>query len=171
MVRAMSEPLATYLHDHLAGANFAIDLVGSLRDRYRDDPLRQLASNLLVELEEDRTILRQIAERVGKGSPDLKEAAAWLLEKASRLKLGHGEPRGLGTFQTLETLQTGIMGRVALWRALGVLAETDDRLRGYDFEALAGRAEAEHASVEASRLAIARTAFSSGGESVVSESR
>jgi hypothetical protein len=35
----MSDPLATYLHDHLAGSNFAIELLDSLRDQYSGEPL------------------------------------------------------------------------------------------------------------------------------------
>ncbi|MCU1294295.1 MAG: hypothetical protein JWP08_3145, partial [Bryobacterales bacterium] len=93
----MSDPLATYLHDHLAGSNFAIDLLRSMRDHYPNESLGQLASTVLLEVEEDRETLRRIVERVGKGYPDLKEAAAWILEKTSRLKLGHGEAKGIGT--------------------------------------------------------------------------
>lgn len=110
----MSDPLATYLHDHLAGSNFAVDLLGSMRDHYPNEPLGQLASTLLPEVETDRETLKRIVDRVGKGSPDLKEAAAWVIEKVSRLKLGHGEEKGIGTFQAVETLALGILGKLAL---------------------------------------------------------
>jgi hypothetical protein len=155
----MSDPLATYLHDHLAGSNFAIDLLRSMRDHYPNESLGQLASTVLLEVEEDRETLRRIVERVGKGSPDLKEAAAWILEKTSRLKLGHGEAKGIGTFQALETLALGILGKLALWRALAILAEKDDRLRDLDFRELIARAEAQHAKIEENRLLVARTAL------------
>jgi hypothetical protein len=161
----MSAPLATYLHDHLAGANFAIDLLKSMRDRYANAPLGQFASTVLLEVEADRETLRRIVERVGKGSPDLKEAAAWILEKTSRFKLGHGEAQGIGTFQAIETLALGILGKLALWRALAILAEKDDRLRDVDFRELIARAEAQYATVEENRLLLARTALApqSGG--------
>jgi hypothetical protein len=130
-----------------------------MRDRYPNEPLGQLASTLLVEVEVDRETLRRIVDRVGKGSPDLKEAAAWITEKASRLKLGHDEAKGIATFQALETLALGILGKRALWRALALLAETDERLRDLDFHELIARAEAQHAKVEENRLFVARTAF------------
>jgi hypothetical protein len=160
MEAQMSDPLASYLHDHLAGSNFAIDLLESMRDHYPNEPLGQLASTLLLEVEEDQETLKRVVDRVGKGSPDLKEAAAWIIEKASRFKLGHGEPKGIGTFQALETLALGILGKLALWRALALLAENDERLSGLDFRKLIARAEAQHEKIEESRLLVARTAFS-----------
>jgi hypothetical protein len=38
----MSDPLATYLHDHLSGAKAAIDLLEEMQDRHRDRPLAEL---------------------------------------------------------------------------------------------------------------------------------
>ena len=45
----MDNPLATYLHDHLAGADAAIDLLQNLRDQHSDEPLGQFAAELLAE--------------------------------------------------------------------------------------------------------------------------
>jgi hypothetical protein len=59
----MNDPLATYLHDHLAGTACAIDLVEFMRDRHKDQELGQFASTLLVDITQDRHTLRQIAER------------------------------------------------------------------------------------------------------------
>src|SRR5215813_1085091 len=39
----MNDPLAAYLHDHLAGARYAIDLVEALRDHFREQPLGHFA--------------------------------------------------------------------------------------------------------------------------------
>jgi hypothetical protein len=110
MEAQMSDPLASYLHDHLAGSNFAIDLLESMRDHYPNEPLGQLASTLLLEVEEDQETLKRVVDRVGKGSPDLKEAAAWIIEKASRFKLGHGEAKGIGTFEALENISARTFG-------------------------------------------------------------
>ncbi|MFL6352665.1 MAG: hypothetical protein ACJ74Z_12560 [Bryobacteraceae bacterium] len=155
----MSDPLATYLHDHLAGSNFAIELLDSLRDQYSGEPLGGFAGALVIEIEEDRRMLRNLADRIGKRPPDLKEAAAWLGEKVSRFKLKRGSADGLGSFQALETLALGILGKLALWRALVVIADNDDRVRGVDFQQLIKRAEEQNASVEESRLQMARTVF------------
>jgi hypothetical protein len=155
----MSNPLGTYLHDHLAGAAFAIDLLQALQGRYSDEALGQLASNLLVEVEQDRETLQRIIDRVGKESPDLKQAAAWLAEKVSRLKLNHDDPDGLGTLQALETLALGIQGKRALWRALSAVPEIHNRIGKVDLEQLIVRAQRQYTQVEESRLLVAQTAL------------
>ena len=155
----MSDSLVTYLHDHLAGAAFAIDLLESLRDHYAGQPLGELASSVLLEVKQDREVLQGFANRIGKGSSGVKEAAGWVAEKVMRMKLTHSDAMGLGTFQALETLALGILGKLALWEALKVIAESDDRLSGIDLEHLSARALEQHAQVEASRLLVARSAF------------
>lgn len=35
----MSDAMNVYLHDHLAGAGFAIDLLEFMSEKYRDNPL------------------------------------------------------------------------------------------------------------------------------------
>ncbi len=154
----MSNPLAIYLHDHLAGAAFAIDLLESLSDYYSGEALGQLAAGWLIEVQQDQEVLQRITDRAGKESSHLKEAAAWLAEKVSRLKLSH-DAKGFGTFQALETLALGIFGKLELWRALKVIAEKDDRFRGIEFEELIARAQRQYDQVEENRLLVARSAF------------
>jgi hypothetical protein len=155
----MNDPLATYLHDHLAGAVVAINLLEALRDQHAGEPLGQFAVGLLVEVEADRAALQGLAERVGAGPSGLKEATAWLGEKVSRWKLRRRAAGGLGTFEMLEALALGILGKLALWRALAAVVATDARSRGVDFDHLAARAQAQHARVEERRMEAARTAL------------
>jgi hypothetical protein len=75
----------------------------------------------------------------------------------SRFKLRHSAADGLGTFEALETLALGILGKLALWRALAVTVDT--RVHGVDFEQLITRAQAQHARLEESRLQVACTLF------------
>lgn len=159
----MPEPLAIYVHDHLAGSAFAIDLLESLRDHHSTGALSELASSLLVQIKRDREVLESIADRVGKGTPHVKEAVAWAAEKVSRFKLSHDDSRGLGTFQALESLALGILGKLALWRVLAVVACNDDRLRGVDFQMLIARAQQQHSQVEESRLALASQVLEAPG--------
>lgn len=156
ILRAMSDPIATYLHDHHAGSRFAIDLLKALRDQYTGTELGRFADELLVEIREDRALLGELVERAGSRAKSVtKEIGAWVGEKATRLKLG--SPRdGLGTLQTLETLGLGVQGKLALWDALAELAAVDARFRGVDFDRLADRARAQHARIEEHRLAAAR---------------
>lgn len=152
----MSDPIATYLHDHHAGSRFAIDLLKALQDQYAGRELGRFADELLVEIREDRALLGELIERAGSRAKSVtKEIGAWIGEKATRLKLG--SPRdGLGTLQTLETLGLGIQGKLALWNALEELAAEDGRFRGVDFRRLAERARSQHARVEERRLAAVR---------------
>lgn len=153
----MSDALATYLQDHLAGAQHAIDLLQNLRTRHAGKPLGQFAAGLLEEIEADRGVLRGLAERVG-GPSGLKELGAWLSEKLSRIKLDD-RADGFGTFEALEFLELGIRGKRLLWIALSTLAVTDPRLQGTDLGQLIAHAENQEKQVEERRLEIARTAF------------
>jgi hypothetical protein len=154
----MSDPLTTYLQDHLAGALQAIELLKAMRDSHAGEPLGRFAAELLVEIEADRDMLAALTERAGGTPGGLKEWGVWLAEKVSRLKLKHGDGDGLGTFEALEFLLLGIHGKSALWRALSLVAPDDSRLRGMDFDQLEARAESQHAKVDERRLACARSA-------------
>jgi hypothetical protein len=152
----MADPLSTYLHDHLAGAEFAISLLEDMRDENAGEPLGRFAAELLGEIEADRKVLQGLAERVGSSAAPLKDAAAWVGEKASRLKLSRASGAA-GSFLELETLALGILGKLKLWKALESAA--DPRLAGAEFSHLAARAEAQHDPVEERRLQEARTVF------------
>jgi hypothetical protein len=155
----MSDSLSTYLNDHLAGSAHAIDLVKTMRDDYAGKPLGDFAASLLVDIEADRDVLQNLANRIGAGASGFKEFAGWLSEKASRVKLGHDGKLGLGTFEALEFLVLGIHGKWSLWLALGAIASDDSRLQGMDFDQLAARAQSQIESVEQWRLKAAHSAL------------
>jgi hypothetical protein len=155
----MSDPLATYLQDHLAGSMNAIELLKAMRDHHSGDPLGQFAAKLLAEIEADREVLAALTERVGADPAGMKEWAAWMAEKVSRLKLKHGSGQGLGTFEALEFLVLGIHGKWALWRALSTIAPFDPRLQNIDFDRLNARAQNQHDEVDERRLACAHPAL------------
>jgi hypothetical protein len=155
----MSEPLATYLRDHLAAATHAIELLHGMKDEHTGDALGVFAGRLAPEIQEDRDVLTGLAERMGIGSSPLKETSAWLSEKVSRLKLADHGATNIGTFESLEFLVLGIHGKLALWRALALIAQTDERVKGINFALLVARAETQEASVDRWRLEIASAAF------------
>jgi hypothetical protein len=155
----MKDSLGTYIHDHLAGASYAIDLVKAMQDHYAGQPLGDFSAEMYREITTDRDTLREIATRVGSSSSSPKEGVAWLAEKISRIKLQHSDADGLGTFEALEFLELGIHGKLALWRALAEIAPGDSRLAGFDFDSLMSRAENQRIRVEEYRLAAAHTAF------------
>ncbi len=155
----MTEPLATYLDDHLAGSSFAIELLESMRDRFSSQPLGSFADALLVEIRDDQQVLMRIIERVGKGGMDLKSAVGWMAEKLSRVKLQDDEEVGLGTFESLETLSLGILGKAALWNALATIRNQDARVGHEDFSQLVARAQSQYEMVEAHRIQLASKVF------------
>ncbi len=96
-----------------------------------------------------------------------KNAAAWLAERASRLK-PNGRLRGEPSMQRLhelETLSLGIAGKLALWQALRVVPEVA-AFAGIDLPALEERARSQRERVEAERMAFARAALASAAPAV-----
>jgi hypothetical protein len=69
----MSDPLATYMNDHLASSAYAMDLVEFIGDTYQEQELGQFAAWLLAEIEADREVLQGLGELVGGGSSKVKE--------------------------------------------------------------------------------------------------
>ena len=152
----MNDPIAIYLRDHMAGSHFAIELLDSLHNQYRDESLGRFALALKADVEQDQATLQEIIERVGKSHFDLKEAAGWFAEKLSQLRLKREDSGGgIGTFEALETLMLGIRGKFALWQVLPVIREVDVRIPDNNFETLKARAEEQYGRVEAQRLELA----------------
>ena len=159
-VSTMSDPLATYLNDHLGGAQIAIQVLEAMRDQHEDQSFREFASMLLPEIETDDRTLRTIAEKIGSGPNAAKQIGGWLLEKVARIKLGHTGSTNFAMFESLELLVLGIHGKLCLWKALRAASKLDSRLREYDFERLISSAEQQYDKVEDQRLNLARTVLS-----------
>jgi hypothetical protein len=152
----MSEPLTTYLNDHLGGAQIAIQILEAMRDQHEDQKFRQFANTLLPEIQADDQTLRSIAMKMHIGPSVFKEAGGWLLEKFSRFKLGHTGSTDFEMFESLELLSLGIQGKLCLWKALRAASELDARLREYDFEELCARARQQYDKMESERLDLAK---------------
>jgi hypothetical protein len=152
----VSDSLAIYLHDHLAASIFAIEVLEFLRDQHLGQSLGDTAAALLAQVKEDRRILEGIIARAAHSVPVMKQASAWMGEKLSEWKLSRGD---FGTFEALEALALGMLGKAALWDALAIAAETHARLRGVDFNQLIARAERQHSKTEELRRQWARAAF------------
>lgn len=156
----MTDPLAIYLHDHLAGSRFAIELLKLLQEEYRGRPLGDFANGLEAEVTEDQETLQKIIDCVGRAHTDLKEAAGWFAEKAAHFKLKEDKAQGgIGTFEALETLVLGIRGKLALWQLLPIARTLDIRIPDLDFARLADSAVDQGARVEKQRVGLASTTF------------
>ncbi len=156
-----TDPLAVYLNDHLAGSVAALRLIETLAELVRGHPLEEKLHALRAEVTQDQQTLREIMTRIEADENRLKQAAAWLTEKASEGKLalaGRSHP-ALALLQGLESLALGLQGKLSLLRVLGELAPRDPRLAGYPFASLEARTTTQLATVERERMAAARAAF------------
>ncbi len=149
--------LATYLNDHLAGAEAAIELIDHLIKAHEGKPLEKFFRELRDEVKADQEVLRKLLQRFSKESA-IRQAGAWIAEKISRVKLkAAGEKAGeLGLLQALEALVLGITGKQLLWRALSAALGSSPLLRGADLGKLEERAIEQLERVEVLRLETAR---------------
>jgi hypothetical protein len=155
-----ADALTSYLNDHLAGSVAAVELLERATHAHEGTELGSFFQGLGQEIEADQETLRRLLERLGGSENRLKQAGAWLTEKASRLKLGGPDERTpLGQLETLETLGLGILGKLALWRLLQDVAPRHPGLTGVDFARLEQRAAHQHDQVEARRLEAGRQAL------------
>src|ERR671914_1334176 len=144
--------LRIYLQDHLAGSTAGLELARRTRGANEGTEYGPPLAGIADEIEADRRRLQGIMEDLGFGGDRLKNAAAWGLEKAGRLKL-NGNLTGyspLSRVVELEGLLTGITGKKGLWLALLEIAP---------LERLSERAESQRATVEELREKAAREAF------------
>jgi len=155
----MKDALSIYLHDHLAGAAFGVELVEALEHDHRGDELGHQAAAWKIEIIADQATLRDLVDRIGADHDTIKEVISWIAHKTSRLKLRRQSHGDLGTFETLEALALGILGKEKLWQALQVCEVNDPRLSGFDFVGLEQRAREQHQRVEAYRIQFASSAF------------
>jgi hypothetical protein len=152
--------LGIYLNDHLAGSTTAIEMLRYAARQHAGTELGRFLAGLGGEIEEDRTVLREMMAAAGVSEQRHKLVAAWLLEKVRRLKL-NGEllrRSPLSTLVELETLTLGIHGKAQGWRALQAAAG-EDVYAGKDLPGLIARAQRQHEAVEERRRAAAREAL------------
>src|ERR1700760_4998670 len=129
-VRPRTGPLSIYLNDHLAGATAGTELARRMAaSGHLPDPPGTLP-RLASEIAEDRAALLQIMADLDIPVRNYKVYAAWMGEKAGRLKPnGHLRTRSpVSNLEELELLRLGVEGKAAGWRTLRVAADRDRRL-------------------------------------------
>jgi hypothetical protein len=154
--------MGVYLNDHLAGAMLGTHLAEQIRSRNQGTPLGELMGSLTPQIEEDRQTLIGLLGRMDASENPVKQAGAWVTEKASRVKFwgpGSGEPE-LGTFMAVESLALGVLGKLSLWKALAQVADQHPALVSVDLDSLIDRAQNQYDLLERERLAAGRRALS-----------
>ena len=158
-----NELLGVYLNDHLAGSAAGIELAEKLRDNNQGTELGNTMAALHRDIEQDRATLEELMARLEVERHPVKEAAGWLLERLSRLRLNPAITGSADLTRLLETeaLSLGIDGKLAMWLVLKEAAAADRRLAGTDFDRLIERARGQRRTLEPHRVAAGQRAFSS----------
>ena len=158
-----NELLGVYLNDHLAGSAVGIELAEKLRDNNQGTELGNLIAALHNDIEHDRATLEELMAGLGIERQRVKQAAGWVLEKLTRLRLNPALVGNADLTRMLETeaLSLGIEGKLCMWLALREAAAGDSRLAGTDYDRLIERARSQRQALEPHRRAAALQAFSS----------
>ena len=159
---ASDEALTAYLNDHLAGSAAGVELAEKLRDNNQGTELGNVMAALHHDIEQDRATLEELMDRLEVTRHPVKEAAGWMLERLSRLRLNPALTGSADLTRLLETeaLSLGIEGKLAMWLALKEAAATDPSLAGTDYDRLIERARSQRGALEPHRLAAAAAALS-----------
>ena len=158
---ASAKGLEIYLNDHLAGSVTGSELANKISSEYVDTPFGPFLAELAREIEQDKVTLEELMERLGIQQSPIKQAASWIGEKASRLKLSEtmtGD-QNLKRLLEFEMLGLGIEGKLSMWRALIEVSDSYPELAAIDLASLAKRAESQRSNLEAHRLQVAREAL------------
>lgn len=158
-----NQNVATYLNDHLAGAASALDLLTHLEQALAGTATAGTLVELHADIEADRQELKTLMDHLQIDQSRVRQAAGWLAEKVSQIKLHFDDPLdgALRVFEGLEALRLALAGKQALWRALSAAAEEAPELRVLDYQRLLQRGEDQSARAETLREAAARVALGS----------
>lgn len=146
-----------YLNDHLAGAMLGTELARQIHVRNQYTPLGELMRTMAPQIEEDRQTLVALMARMDTSRNPVKQAGAWVAEKATRMKFGgltSAEPE-LGTFLALESLALGVQGKLSLWKALAQVSDQHPAISSVNIDAI-DRAQAQYELLERERLAAGK---------------
>ncbi len=155
----MADHLSTYLNDHLAGSTTGLELAQRAAESNAGTELGTVLARIAAQIEEERAVLKSVIDAVDAQQNPAKAAAAWVGEKAGRLK-PNDQLTGYSSLSQMievEGLSLGIEGKRLLWRTLS--ERGDPRLAAFDFSALAEQAERQREELEPFRLAAAARAF------------
>ncbi|MFD2795025.1 NAD-dependent epimerase/dehydratase family protein [Promicromonospora vindobonensis] len=112
--------LGLYLSDHLTGVTAALELLERMTRSYRDTPFHAELAEVTEQLRGERELYRDLLHRLGAPPRRHRQAAAWLGEKAGRLKLNGRLTRRspLSAVLEAEVLRAAVVGKIGGWRTL-----------------------------------------------------
>jgi hypothetical protein len=149
--------IGIYLNDHLAGATLGAELARRVAAALDGTAAARDLQQFAAEVAQDRATLLQIMATLDMPVRHYKMYAAWIGEKAGRLKFnGRLTSRSpLSNLEELEMLRLGVEGKAAGWRTLKALADQDSRLDPGQLDELITRARRQTELLEELRIRAA----------------
>lgn len=138
--------LGLYLSDHLTGATAGVSRIGRMAEAFADTPFTADLAQLSAALRRERELLRGLIHDLGVRQRPHRQAAAWLAERAGRLKLNGRIVRRSPLTMVLEAelMRSAVMGKLGGWETLQELAPD----LGLDPATFAGLAAEARSQVE-----------------------
>jgi hypothetical protein len=153
--------IATYLNDHLAGSEAALEILDHLESSHGTGSVGEVARRLRTEITDERKVLKNLLDQLDASASVPRRVAGWLSEKALELKLIADDPGDgyLRLLEAVETLKLGVHGKLGLWVALQANEDVVPVLATVEYQPLIRQAEAQETLLESVRLDAARSAF------------
>jgi hypothetical protein len=153
--------LRIYLNDHLAGSVAGLELAKRTRSSNESTPLGDYLVEFMEQVIKEQEVIEDLLDALGAGPDRMKQLAAWIAEKAGRLKL-NGQITGysdLSRLVELEGLCLGVEGKLSLWRSLRTVRERHSAVSALDLDGLIEQAELQRSTLESFRHQAAETAL------------
>lgn len=153
--------LITYLNDHLAASVGAVELIERCRNENTGTDLAKFLATMKTQIASEQKLIKELIHRFGGAESTLKQAAAWLGEKAGRLKLNNEVFRysDLSRLEEVEILRAGVHAKAGFWTILHSISNQDSRFNGINFLALFAQAQRQYAQIEEYYMEVAEIAL------------
>jgi hypothetical protein len=154
--------LGIYLNDHLAGSTAGAELARRIARSHQGRRDSEALQAFAEEVAQDRASLLGIMGRLDIPVRAYKVRAAWIGEKAGRLKLnGYLLGRSpLSSLEEIEMMRLAVEGKAAGWRTLQAVAKIDTRLDPAELDELVARAGRQAELLEEFRIRAAAEVIS-----------
>jgi hypothetical protein len=134
--------LATYLNDHLAGAEVGFRTAERLADQLDGEDERFLRG-MCTAIDEERDLLRGLLEKLGADESVLKRGVGAVGGILGSVREAMPIGDAPTTLEDLELLAMGVWGKRLLWGTMARVADRDERFADIPVGWLAARAETQ----------------------------
>ncbi len=153
--------LGVYCNHHHPAATGGIELVSRMLGRHRGGRHEARLEELLDELREERTVVRNSMAALDIPVRQYKQIGSWLGEKVSRAKLnGHLLSRSpLSDLVEFEFIATAVLAKRAGFETMREIAAVPPRLDGAALERMSAQADTQHDWLADVRREVAAEVF------------